>query len=111
MLGCGIESSGSLSLLLMGRPRKAECAHLGQLRLVSLAYPEANDPGAAHVGNFKPVTLPSELPVPSEEARACVHSFANATGIPADRVMTDALLYWWDNYGGSVVSAIARMIN
>ena len=68
-------------------------------RLVSPKYPEINDPEVARPGNFKPVFLPTQLPLLSQEARACIHSFAVAMGVPADCIVSEAILYWWENEG------------
>ena len=69
-------------------------------RLVSPIYPEINDPELEYVGDFTPVVLPAQLPILSQEARACIQSFAFAMGVPADRVVSEAILYWWENEGG-----------
>jgi hypothetical protein len=68
-------------------------------RRVSPVYPEFNDSEVACTGNFKPVVLPAQLPLLSQEARACIHSFAVAMGVPANRVVSEAILCWWENEG------------
>jgi hypothetical protein len=76
--------------------------------LGSIVHPEINNPEVAFQGNFKPVKLPTTGPELSEQARLCVQSFANATGVPADRVASEAILHWWDNHGGFVVQEMQR---
>lgn len=69
-------------------------------RLVSPVYPEVNDPEVTYVDDFSPVILPAQLPILSQEARACIQSFAFAMRVPTDRVVNEAILYWWENEGG-----------
>ena len=58
--------------------------------------------------NLKPVQLTDTSPLISEEAMTCVQSFADATGLPLDCVVTEALLYWWDTNAGGIVSQLER---
>jgi hypothetical protein len=58
--------------------------------------------------NTKPVTLTATSPLISEEAMSCVQLFANATGLPLDCVITEALLFWWDTNAGETVSQLER---
>ena len=80
-------------------------------RLISLVYPEANDPEVDLIEDFKPVTLPSEQPVLSQKAQGCIQSFANATGISTDQVASEAICAWWDNWGGYLVKALEAKAN
>lgn len=57
---------------------------------------------------LKPVKLANTNPLISDEAMTCVQSFADATGLPLDCVVTEALLYWWDTNAGGVVSQLER---
>ena len=60
----------------------------------SPVYPEAHDPKTFCDD------LTSLLNVfVTVEAEWCVQVFAIETGIPRDRVVSDALLYWWSTYG------------
>lgn len=74
----------------------------------SLAYPEVNDSENAHVGNFKPVTLPATQPKLSDAALLCIQSFANATGMNADQAASEAVLYWWDTNAAYLVREVER---
>ena len=56
--------------------------------------------------NLKPVQLTNSNPLISDEAMTCVQSFADATGLPLDCVVTEALLYWWDTNAGGIVSQL-----
>jgi hypothetical protein len=58
--------------------------------------------------NLRPVQLTDTNPLISEEAMTCVQSFADATGLPLDCIVTEALLYWWDTNAGDVVSQLER---
>jgi hypothetical protein len=69
----------------------------------SIVYPEVNSPEIRSTGKFNPVKLPDDCPELSEESRICIQSFADATGVSADRVASDAILYWWDNDGADIV--------
>ncbi|HET9099030.1 MAG TPA: hypothetical protein VFN62_01450 [Acidobacteriaceae bacterium] len=52
--------------------------------------------------------LANTNPLISDEAMMCVQSFADATGLPLDCVVTEALLYWWDTNAGDIVSQLER---
>jgi len=64
-------------------------------RLVS----PVNNPKVAYIDDFKPDILPAQLPILSQEARAYIQYFAVSMGVPADRLVSEAILYWWDNDG------------
>lgn len=66
------------------------------------------DPENSRTRNTKPMKLTTMNPLISEEAMACVQKFADATGLPLDCVVTEALLYWWDTNAGDVVSQLER---
>jgi hypothetical protein len=74
----------------------------------SIAYLEANSLKVGLTGKFNPVKLPDVCPELSEESRICIQSFADATGVSADRVASDAVLYWWDNDGADIVQRIQQ---
>ena len=76
--------------------------------LGSLVQPSMNDPENARTRNMKPVQLTTTSPLISDEAMTCVQTFADATGLPLDCVVTEALLYWWDTNAGEVVSQLER---
>jgi len=67
-----------------------------------------NPSESSRTRNLKPVQLTNSSPLISEEAMICVQSFADATGLPLDCVVTEALLYWWDTNAGDVVSQLER---
>jgi hypothetical protein len=70
--------------------------------------PFMKEPENTRTRNVKPVTPTTTNPLISEEAMTCVQSFADATGLPLDCVVTEALLYWWDTNAGAVVSQLER---
>ena len=70
--------------------------------------PFMKEPENTCTRNVKPVTPTTTNPLISEEAMTCVQSFADATGLPLDCVVTEALLYWWDTNAGAVVSQLER---
>jgi hypothetical protein len=74
----------------------------------SIVYPEANGPNVGLTGKFNPVKLLDVCPELSEESRICIQSFADATGVSADHVASDAILYWWDNDGADIVQRLQR---
>jgi hypothetical protein len=74
----------------------------------SILYPEVNSPEIRSAGKFNPVKLPDDCPELSEESRICIQSFADATGVSADRVASDAILYWWDNDGADLVQRLQQ---
>ncbi len=76
--------------------------------LGSPSHPYLNDPENARTRNVKPVTLTTTSPLICDEAMICVQSFANATGLPLDCVVSEAILYWWDTNGGDFVSQLER---
>lgn len=76
--------------------------------LGSHAKPLLNQPEYPRLRHVKPVQLTHTNPLISDEAMACVQSFADATGLSLDCVVTEALLYWWDTNAGDVVSQLER---
>ncbi len=76
--------------------------------LGSSVPPSTNEPESVRTRNLKPVTLTTPHALISDEAMACVQSFADATGLPLDCVVTEALLYWWDTNAGGIVSQLER---
>ena len=70
--------------------------------------PFTKEPDATCTRNIKHVTPTTTNALISDEAMACVQSFADATGLPLDCVVTEALLYWWDTNAGDVVSQLER---
>jgi hypothetical protein len=74
--------------------------------LGSSAPPFMNNPENSRTRNLKPIQLATTNPLISDEAMICVQSFADATGLPLDCVVTEALLYWWDTNAGDVVSQL-----
>ncbi|MGB8481712.1 MAG: hypothetical protein WCE63_23155 [Acidobacteriaceae bacterium] len=70
--------------------------------------PFMKEPENHRTRNVKPVTLTTTNPLISDEAMACVQRFADATGLPLDCVVTEALLFWWDTNAGDVVSQLER---
>ena len=70
--------------------------------------PFMNEPENHRTRNLRPVQLTTTNPLISDEAMMCVQSFADATGLPLDCVVTEALLYWWDTNAGDVVSQLER---
>ena len=76
--------------------------------LGSPLHPYLNDPENAQTRNVKPVTLTTTSPLICDEAMTCVQLFANATGLPLDCVVSEAILYWWDTNGGDFVSQLER---
>jgi hypothetical protein len=67
-----------------------------------------NPSESSRTKNLKPVQLTNTNPLISDEAMTCVQSFADATGLPLDCVVTEALLYWWDTNARDVVSQMER---
>jgi hypothetical protein len=76
--------------------------------LGSHAQPLMDQPEYARLRNLKPVKFTNTNPLISDEAMACVQSFADATGLSLDCVVTEALLYWWDTNAGDIVSQLER---
>jgi hypothetical protein len=76
--------------------------------LGSAVPPFMKEPDSTPTRNIKHVTLTTTNALISDEAMACVQSFADATGLPLDCIVTEALLYWWDTNAGSVVSQLER---
>ena len=76
--------------------------------LGSSVQPSIDQPGYTRLRHVKPVQLTHTNPLISDEAMACVQSFADATGLSLDCVVTEALLYWWDTNAGDVVSQLER---
>ncbi|MFZ0518048.1 MAG: hypothetical protein WBG23_17990 [Acidobacteriaceae bacterium] len=76
--------------------------------LGSPVEPSIDQPGYTRLRNVKPVQLTQTNPLISDEAMACVQSFADATGLSLDCVVTEALLYWWDTNAGDIVSQLER---
>jgi hypothetical protein len=76
--------------------------------LGSPVQPFMNGPENTRTRNMKPVKLTTTNPLISDEAMACVQTFADATGLPLDCVVSEALLYWWDTNAGDVVSQLER---
>jgi hypothetical protein len=76
--------------------------------LGSHAAPLMDPPEHTRLRHVKPVKLTQTNPLISDEAMACVQSFADATGLSLDCVVTEALLYWWDTNAGDVVSQLER---
>jgi hypothetical protein len=70
--------------------------------------PFINEAASGRARNLRPVQLTNTNPLISDEAMTCVQSFADATGLPLDCVVTEALLYWWDTNAGDVVSQLER---
>ncbi len=70
--------------------------------------PSMKQPEQTRTRNIKPVTLTTTHALISDEAMTCVQSFADATGLPLDCVVTEALLYWWDTNAGGIVSQLER---
>lgn len=75
----------------------------------SPSHIEANDPEGAQLREFKPVTKPSQQPILSEQTLFCVQSFANATCIPPDRIVGEALFYWWESEGPSIMAQLEKL--
>jgi alkylation response protein AidB-like acyl-CoA dehydrogenase len=76
--------------------------------LGSASHVFENDVENIRTRNVKPITPIANNPLISEEAMSCVQSFANATGLPLDCIVTEALLYWWDTSAGNTVSQLER---
>lgn len=70
--------------------------------------PSMKEPDSSRTRNLKPVQLTNNNPLISDEAMTCAQSFADATGLPLDCVVTEALLYWWDTNAGDIVSQLER---
>lgn len=70
--------------------------------------PFLNSSENSRTRNLRPIQLTTTNPLISDEAMTCVQSFADATGLPLDCVVTEALLYWWDTNAGDVVSQLER---
>ncbi|HUV97809.1 MAG TPA: hypothetical protein VMV98_10095 [Acidobacteriaceae bacterium] len=70
--------------------------------------PFMHEPDNTRARNLKPIQLTTTNPLISDEAMTCVQSFADATGLPLDCIVTEALLYWWDTNAGDVVSQLER---
>ena len=70
--------------------------------------PFMHEPDNTRARNLKPIQLTTTNPLISDEAMTCVQSFADATGLPLDCIVTKALLYWWDTNAGDVVSQLER---
>jgi len=70
--------------------------------------PFIHETDSGRTRNLRPVQLTNTNPLISDEAMTCVQSFADATGLPLDCVVTEALLYWWDTNAGDVVSQLER---
>lgn len=81
---------------------------MAEKTLGSPVPPFINQPEPPGTRNIKPVTLTTTHALISDEAMTCVQSFADATGLPLDCVVTEALLYWWDTNAGGVVSQLER---
>ena len=77
-------------------------------KLGSPVPPLMNEPEKTRARKIKPVTPTTTHALISDEAMTCVQSFADATGLPLDCVVTEALLYWWDTNAGDVVSQLER---
>ena len=67
-----------------------------------------DQPEFSRLRNVRPVKLTHTNPLISDEAMACVQSFADATGLSLDCIVTEALLYWWDTHAGDAVSHLER---
>jgi hypothetical protein len=76
--------------------------------LGSSVPPSMHEPDRGRTRNLKPIQLATTNPLISDEAMTCVQSFADATGLPLDCVVTEALLYWWDTNAGDIVSQLER---
>jgi hypothetical protein len=76
--------------------------------LGSTAKPLLHENETTPARHVKPVQLTHTNPLISDEAMACVQRFADATGLPLDCVVTEALLYWWDSNAGGIVSQLER---
>jgi hypothetical protein len=70
--------------------------------------PFMKQPENTRTRDIKPATLTTTNALISDEAMACVQSFADATGLPLDCIVTEALLYWWDTNAGAVVSQLEQ---
>ncbi len=81
---------------------------MAEKNLGSSVPPFMNPPENARTRNLKPVQPTNSNPLISDEAMICVQTFADATGLPLDCVVTEALLYWWDTNAGGIVSQLER---
>lgn len=66
------------------------------------------EPDKSRTQKLKPAQFTTTNPLISDEAMMCVQSFADATGLPLECVVTEALLYWWDTNAEGVVSQLER---
>jgi hypothetical protein len=80
-------------------------------KLGTVVHPLLNSSEVAFKGNFRPVKLAPKNPLISEEAMLCAQLFTNTTGVTLQQVISETLLYWWDNEGSYTVSAMEQKIN